>query len=336
MMLKQDTAAIDAFITHDMQTNADYLRQVAVYLTERQEPPLHLKILLLSLKMTNYQGQAHIQSAVIFEYIFAATKLHDDTMEQKISCQNEVLNQGLKGKDSRILVGDFFYSRAYSLMANLGKMKVVSHLTNAINQYTEGQTLQICQAGDGKTSEQQYFQRLKRKSCLYYTSVAQVVGELGDCTHSQTQALCDYALHVGMAAQIIEETLGCIRSSVADQHKQSNLPFMVIRGLQQANPALRQLIQTKLIQTGVEKQPIATEVITQICAQTDALAYTHAKVKMEIKKATQAVQAFPESVYRQALIYLATGLLVQFDTDFVCLGGGGLKPRNSKPFNPPH
>ena len=328
MVLEQDIADIDAFIAHDMQTNADYLRQVAVYLTERQDSPLHLKILLLSLKMINYQGQAHIQSAVIFEYIYVATKLHDDTMEQKISCQNEVLKRGLKGKDSRILVGDFFYSRAYSLMANLGKMKVVSHLTDAINQYTEGQTLQICQAGDETTSEQRYFQRLKRKSCLYYTSVAKVVSELGDATDTHSQALCDYALHVGMAAQIIDETLGYIRANAADQHKQSNLPFMVIRGLQQANPELRQLIQTKLIQTEsikskIIKQPIATEVIAKICAQTDALDYTHTQIEKEIKVAIQAVQAFPESVYRQALEDLANGLLVQFDANLV-----GLRRKN--------
>jgi octaprenyl-diphosphate synthase len=324
MVLTQDTKDINAFITHDMQTNADYLRQVALRLSERQTPPLHLKILLLSLKMIDYQGQAHIQSAVIFEYIFAATKLHDDTMELKISCQNESLNQGLKGKNSRILVGDFFYSRAYSLMANLGEMRVVSHLTNAINQYTVGQTLQICQAGDSSTSEQQYFKRLKQKSWLYYASVAQVVGELGDCKEAQTQALCDYALHVGMAAQIIEETLCCIRGSVADQHKQSTLPLIVIRGLQQAAPALRQLIQSALDQTGLKqtkivKQPIANVVIEQICTQTDALAYTRNRIEIEIKEATQAVEAFPESVYRQALVDLAKEVFVAFDANVVDL-----------------
>jgi octaprenyl-diphosphate synthase len=324
MVLTQDIKDIDAFITHDMQTNANYLRQIALRLIEHQTPPLHLKILLLSLKMIDYQGRSHIQSAVIFEYIFAATKLHDDTMELKISCQNELLNQGLKGKYSRILVGDFFYSRAYSLMANLGEIRIVSHLSNAINQYTIGQTLQICQAGVPATSEQQYFKRLKQKSCLYYTSVAQVVGELDNCKEAQTQALCDYALHVGMAAQIIEETLCCIRGSVADQHKHSTLPFMVIRGLQQATPGLRQLIQAALVQTGLKqtkivKQPIANTVIEQICTQTDALAYTRTRIEIEIKKATQAVKAFPESVYRQALVDLAIQMLVAFDADLVDL-----------------
>jgi octaprenyl-diphosphate synthase len=318
-VLKQDIADIDAFITHDMQSNADYLRQVAVCLTERQRPPLHLNILLLSLKMINYQGQEHIQSAVIFEYIFAATKFHDDTMEQKVSCQNEVLNQGLKGKDSRILVGDFFYSRAYCLMANLDKMNVVTHLTNAINQYTQGQSLQVSRAGDSATSEQQYFQQVKQKCCLFYTSVAQVVSELGDCTEEQTQALGDYALHVGIASQIIEETLGCIRGNEADQNKQSNLSFLVIRGLQQSNPTLRQLIQTKLIQIDNSKQPVATEVITQICAQTDALSYTHCQIEIEIKKAVEALQAFDKSIYRQVLQDCATELLVAFDADLVDL-----------------
>lgn len=314
-MIEQEIADIDCLIIHDMQTNADYLRQIAAHLTQCQEPPLYLRMLLLSLKMINYQGQSDIKSGVILTYIFAATKLHDDTMAQKISCRDEVLSQGIKGTDSRILVGDFFYSRAYHLMAKLGKMRVVSHLSNAINQYIEGQTLQICQSSDSSTSEQMYFQRLERKSCLYFSCVGQVVGVLGDCDETQTQALCDYGLRLGMAMQIIEETLCCIRVNLADQHKQPNLPFIVIRGLSQATPALRQSIET-----GIAKPPIAAEVIGQICAQTDALTYTHTQIEREIKRATEAVLVFPESVYRQALQDLATGLLAQFDQDLTDLG----------------
>jgi geranylgeranyl pyrophosphate synthase len=118
--------------------------------------------------------------------------------------------------------------------------------------------------------------------------------------------------------------LCCIRGSVTDQHKHSTLPFMVIRGLQQATPALRQLIQAALVQTGLKqtkivKQPIANTVIEQICTQTDALAYTRKRIEIEIKKARQAVEAFPESVYRQALVDLAIQMLVAFDADLVDL-----------------
>jgi octaprenyl-diphosphate synthase len=262
----------------------------------------------------NYKGQEHIQSGVILEYVFAATKFHNDTMELKISCQDEVLSQGLKGTDSRILVGDFFYSRAFYLMAKLGKMPVVSYLCNAINQYVEGQTLQIDQAGDPETSEAMYFERLKRKSGLYFASIAQVVGVLGDCTDTDTEALCDYAMHLGMALQIIEETLSCIRADETDQHKQANLPFIVIRGLNQATPELHQLIQS-----GIEKHPIAAEVICQICMQTDAIAYARTRIESDINQSIQVLQVFPESINRQALQNLATDLLVQFEQELAGL-----------------
>jgi octaprenyl-diphosphate synthase len=314
-MIEQDIADIDASIAKDMQPNLDYLRQVADYLCERQASPLHLKILLLSLKMINYQGQAHIQSGVIFEYIYAATKLHDDTMLKKIRCQDEDLSQGLKGTDSRILVGDFFYSRAFNLMAKLSNMNVVSHLSNAINQYSEGQSLQICQARDADTTEQMYCKRIERKASLYYTCIAQVVSELGDCDETQTQAFCDYSLHLGIAVQIIEETLSCIRGSDADKHKQSNLPLIVIRGLDQANSALRESIQT-----GIDKQLMTTEMITQIGSQTDALTYTRNRIETGIKQATQVILAFPESIYRQALQDAASDFLAQFNQEMAVLG----------------
>ncbi len=287
-MIEQDIANIDSLIIHDMQTNAEYLRQVAVYFTEHQEPRLHLDILLLSLKRINYQGQSHLQTGVILEYVFSATQLHNDTMEQKIRCQDEVLNQGLKGTNSRILVGDFFYSRAFYLMSKLGELKVVSHLCNAINQYIEGQIQQIFHTDDSIALEQMYFQGLKRKSCLYYTSVTQVVGVLGNCTKADNQALCDYGLHLGMAVQTI---------------------------------ALRQLIYAVIAKQPVSAHSIeSAKLICQICIQTDALAYTRAQIEVQIKRARQAIVVFPESIYRLALQNIATKLLVQFDQDLAKVG----------------
>lgn len=314
-MIEQDMADIDALIIRDMQTNTDYLRQFANYLVAHQKPALHRSILLLSLKAINYQGQAHIQLGVILDYIFAATNLHDDKMGQKISCQDEELSQGLRGKYSRILVGDFFYSRAFNLMAKLGDVSVVSRLSDAINQYIEGQSVQICQAGDPQTSEQMHFQRLKQKSCLYFKSVTQLVADLGHCNETKRQALCDYGVHVGIAVQIIEETISCLRCNKADQYKQPNLSFLVIRGLHQASLALRQLIQD-----GVCKQSVDPAVITQFCIETDAVEVTLARVAIEIKQAIEVLSVLPESIYRLALQELATGLLEKFDHDLIDLG----------------
>ena len=314
-MIEQDMADVNALIIDDMHSNTDYLRQVASYLVERLEPPLHLKILFLSLRTINYQGRSHIQLGVILDYIFAAANLHDDKMGQEINCQDEVPSQGLEGVYSRILVGDFFYSRAFSLMAKLGDMSVVSHLSNVINQYVEGQSLQISQAGDPETSEKMHFQRLRQKSCLYFNGITTLVSELGHCTQTENQALTDYGFHLGIAVQIIEETLCCIRANESDQHKQANLPLIVIRGLHQASPTLRQLIQA-----GVSKQSLDSAVVAQLCAQTDAIEYTHLRIETEIKRAIDALLVLQESEYRLALQDLVADLLMQFDQDLASLG----------------
>jgi octaprenyl-diphosphate synthase len=315
IMIEQDMTDIDSSIIHDMQSNTDYLRQFAHYLVAHQKPALHRSILLLSLKAINYQGQAHIQLGMILDYIFTATNLHDNKMGQKISCQDEELSRGLRGKYSRILVGDFFYSRAFNLMAKLADVSVVTHLSDAINQYIEGQSLQICQAGDPQTSEQMHLQRLKQKSCLYFKSIAQLAADLGNCCEAQRQALSDYSFHIGIAAQIIEETISCLRCNKDDQDKQPNLPFIVIRGLDQASPALSQLIQD-----GISKQSLEPAVVTQFCIETDAVEVTLARIALEIKLGTEVLDVLPESIYCLGLRDLATRLLEQFDQDLTDLG----------------
>jgi geranylgeranyl pyrophosphate synthase len=142
-----------------------------------------------------------------------------------------------------------------------------------------------------------------------------LVSELGHCSQTHSQALTDFGFHLGIAVQIIEETLCCIRASKSDQHKQANLPFIVIRGLNQACPPLRLLIQQ-----GLSEQSLDSEVVAQLCIQTDAIEHTHTRIEIEIKLATDALFVLHESIYRLALLNLATGLLVQFDQDLMGLG----------------
>lgn len=317
VMFEKEIAGIDSFIAQDMQDNADYLRQVAISFGERQAIPLHLKILFLSLDVIGYQGPDKTQLGVILEYVFAATELHDNTMEQNIRCQNEVVSQGLKGTSSRILVGDFFYSRAFYLMSKLGEMKVISNLSNAINQYSEGQSLQICQAKDISVTESMYQKRLNHKACLYFSCIGDSVAAVGGCTNTHRQALHDYCLYSGKALQIIEETLSCIRANSADKLKQSTLPLIYIRGLNQAPVDLAQQIEASI--TGNAKSS-SSYVVNQICLQTDALTYTRGRIKLEVNLAVESLGTLPETEHRLELHQLAAELLIKFDNELANLG----------------
>ena len=307
-MLEQDIADIDAAIVTDMQSNAYYLREIAASYTNKKTPALHQKILLMSCKMINYQGQQHTQLGVILEYIFAATRLHDDTMEQKIKCQDETISLGIKGKNSRILVGDFFYSKGFNLMAKLDEIRVVSCLSNAINEYTQGQTLQIDQAKCLETTEQDYFKKLKLKSSLYYACIAKVIGIVSQCPQKEINALNAYCFHLGSAMQIIEETLSYLKINTDELNKQPNLPLLVIKALQQINPELHQSFISN------------PDTSSQICQQTDSFMQIYNIIKTEIYLAQKSIAMFPESNYRLALEMMAKELCTQLELKLAELG----------------
>ena len=77
------------------------------------------------------------------EFIHTATLLHDDVVDGSSKRRGQDTANEVWGNETSVLVGDFLYSRAFQMMAELGSLPIMSVMADATNTIAEGEVLQL-------------------------------------------------------------------------------------------------------------------------------------------------------------------------------------------------
>ena len=98
----------------------------------------------------------------------------------------------LSGDASRILLGDFMYSRAFSLMAEIKQTRIIEILSHATNRYSESKMLQLDQRHRPNMTERECLERIESKATILFAAVTRLAAVIaGSSTQTET-ALANY------------------------------------------------------------------------------------------------------------------------------------------------
>ncbi|MCV5960220.1 polyprenyl synthetase family protein, partial [Escherichia coli] len=79
-----------------------------------------------------------------------------------------------------VLVGDFIYTRSFQMMTELGSMKILQLMSNAVNVIAEGEVQQLMNCNDPDTTEESYMQVIYSKTARLFESATQIGAILND------------------------------------------------------------------------------------------------------------------------------------------------------------
>ena len=307
-LVRQDLVAVDAVIRASMKSTVPLVDQVAEHIIAGGGKRLRPLIVLLAARACGYRGSSHIDAAAFIEFIHTATLLHDDVVDGSEKRRGRDTANAVYGNQASVLVGDFVYSRAFQMMAAIGSQRVMEIMSEATNVIAEGEVLQLMNAGDPDTTQQRYLDVIHRKTAKLFESGAEVGAVLAGASPSQQRALADYGRHLGTAYQLIDDVLD-YRSNPEERGK--NLGDDLAEG-KPTLPLIHALRQTpdaearRLIRDAIENGGLAQlESIVAAIESTGALEYTRRLAQDEADKALMALQALPETPYKQGLTTLA-------------------------------
>jgi octaprenyl-diphosphate synthase len=307
-LVRQDLVAVDAVIRASMKSTVPLVDQVAEHIISGGGKRLRPLIVLLAARACGYRGSSHIDAAAFIEFIHTATLLHDDVVDGSEKRRGRDTANAVYGNQASVLVGDFVYSRAFQMMAAIGSQRVMEIMSEATNVIAEGEVLQLMNAGDPDTTQQRYLDVIHRKTAKLFESGAEVGAVLAGASPSQQRALADYGRHLGTAYQLIDDVLD-YRSNPEERGK--NLGDDLAEG-KPTLPLIHALRQTpdsearRLIRDAIENGGLAQlDSIVAAIESTGALEYTRRLAQDEADKALMALQALPETPYKQGLATLA-------------------------------
>jgi len=109
------------------------------------------------------------------------------------------------GNTTSVLLGDYFYTHAFNLIADLNEPALMKRLTVTTNIMCRGELHQQCAARDVDLSESEYNRIIYAKTA----ALTELAGEMGavEGTPEQRRAAAAYGRACGMAFQIADDCL---------------------------------------------------------------------------------------------------------------------------------
>jgi octaprenyl-diphosphate synthase len=296
--LQADVVAINAALAANLQTHVPFISEVGRHILLSGGKRVRPLLFLLSARLCGCQSNHLTDYSTIFEYLHAATLLHDDvvdaaTMRRGISTANTIY-----GNQAVILVGDFLLSKSLSLAVDTDKLKVLKVLAHTTTLMAEGEILQLLHARNLDLTEAQYFEVTLRKTAALMSAACQIGAILAGVPEVQEEALTQFGLNLGITFQVVDDILDFtgdeqeLGKPVINDLKEGRITLPIIHALAHAGEADRR----RLKDLAQEVRPETAPEILALLDQTGSLTYAREQARHYTLKAQENLQLFPESM----------------------------------------
>ncbi|MGH8195892.1 MAG: octaprenyl diphosphate synthase [Woeseiaceae bacterium] len=302
-----DLRAVDDLIRESLQSDVALVSQVSEYIVTGGGKRLRPLIVLLAARALGYAGRRHIHAAAIIEFIHTATLLHDDVVDSSARRRGRDTANTVFGNQASVLVGDFLYSRAFQMMVDVGRMRVMRILADATNTIAAGEVMQLMNVHDPEISENSYRQVIYRKTARLFEAGAQIAAVLADRHPEDEAAMICYGRNLGTAFQLVDDALDYgaspdeLGKNLGDDLAEGKMTLPLIYAMENASASDRKMIRSAIEADGLER----LAEIQGVIEATGALQYTAARAQEAADLAIDSLAVIPASEHRQALIAIA-------------------------------
>jgi octaprenyl-diphosphate synthase len=306
-LANDDMRAVDDLIRRSLQSDVLLVSQVAEYIVTSGGKRLRPLIVLLAARALGYDGGHQMNAAAIIEFIHTATLLHDDVVDSSDRRRGRDTANTVFGNQASVLVGDFLYSRAFQMMVEIGRMRVMQILADATNTIAAGEVMQLMNVHDPDVTEAEYRKVIYRKTARLFEAGAQIAAVLADRDPNDEAAMTCYGQNLGTAFQLVDDSLDYDASpeelgkNRGDDLAEGKPTLPLIYVMENGSDAEKALIRSAIEEGGIER----LDDIQNIVETTGALQYTAARAQEAADIAINALSGIPESDYKQAMITIA-------------------------------
>jgi octaprenyl-diphosphate synthase len=298
---------VDAVIRARLNSDVVLIRTIGEYIIGAGGKRMRPVLLLLVAQALGYKGNHHHLMAAAVEFIHTATLLHDDVVDESDLRRGRGTANAVFGNAASVLVGDYLSSRAFEMMVDVDSMRIMQIMSGATTVIAEGEVLQLLNIHDPDVSEARYLQVVRFKTAKLFEAAAEAGAVLAGASSVQQEAAAAYGRHIGTAFQLVDDVLDyngdvdVLGKNVGDDLREGKPTLPLIRVLEVGTPEQKQLVRE-----AIEKGEADFDAVARAIQETGALEHASRCAVAEAALARQAIELWPDSPARQALIDFCT------------------------------
>ena len=297
---------VDAVVRQRLKSDVALIDQISHYIIAAGGKRIRPRLVLMFAAALGYNGQDRFELAAIIEFIHTATLLHDDVVDESSLRRGQQTANALFGNAASVLVGDFLYSRAFQMMVDMNRMRVLAVLADATNVIAEGEVLQLMNMHDPDLAVDDYLRVIRFKTAKLFEASARLGAVLAEASPAVEEACADYGRSLGTAFQLVDDLLDyeghtqAMGKNVGDDLREGKPTLPLLVAMARGTPTERDLIRHAIEHGETERLPAIIDVVRR----TGALELTRDAARAEAAKARACLALLPETSARAALLEL--------------------------------
>ncbi|MEQ8559078.1 MAG: polyprenyl synthetase family protein [Henriciella sp.] len=307
-LLEEDLTQVETLLAARAKSPVDIIPDLSGYIVSAGGKRLRPLITLAAAKAVGGTRHSTHALAAAVEFIHTATLLHDDVVDESDLRRGKPAAKSVWGNSASILVGDFLFARAFTLMVETGSLEILNILSNASSVIAEGEVRQLAAQGKLDLPTEDYLAIIEAKTAALFEAASRA-GALSGGSEEHADALAAYGKNLGLAFQIVDDVLdyggatSVIGKVVGDDFREGKITLPVIIARRRGRTEDHDFWERAL---DIEKQTdsdLARAI--HLIRTTGAAEATITEAEAYANLAKSALKSLPESPWRDVLGDLA-------------------------------
>lgn len=305
-LVQPEMVAAEAHLGQLLSSTVPAVDEIAHYLADAGGKRLRPLLTALAARAVGNTGDVS-RLMCAGEILHLGSLLHDDVVDDGQQRRGRAAAHRVYGNPAVILTGDVCLARAVLIAGEEAGQAATLEMARVVTAMSEGEVLQLLHAGSLDLPLQTYLDIIDRKSAALISWCA-AAGAWAIGADAQAAALQEFGRAVGVAFQITDDVLD-YTGSVAVMGKRAGkdlaerkltLPLLLAC---ESDPQLCETLKA------APPTPEAIPGLVQAVVATGGPERALAHARTRVARGVRALDALPDSPYRDALVQLADHLV---------------------------
>lgn len=291
-----------------LKTDNPILKNVHKYVLQRSGKQFRPILVLLTARLNGRVNKATIDAAISLELLHTASLIHDDVIDDTAERRGNPSIHIRWTNKIAILSGDYILSRSLSTAVNTNDLRILKAIANIGTQLSDGELLQLKNAEISDSSESDYFEIIRKKTALLFSTCTEVGGLSTGMSDEGIVHLKFFGEYLGLCFQIKDDIFDYYENlelgkPTGNDIRDGKITLPLIYALQNStNPLKEQII------SWIKEQDFNTEkiqVMTQYAHEYGGIDYAISQMEHFKNEAIDQLAIFEDSEIKDALICCA-------------------------------
>ena len=306
---KDDLKTVEEYLEKNYSSYIQIIPEVTDYIINSGGKRFRPLLLMIASDLCGYTGERRYPMAAVTEFLHTASLLHDDIIDHADTRRGRPAANNVWGNSVSVLVGDFLYSQAFSLMIKDEDPSVQKVLTGAAITMVEGETFQLIKCGNINITEKEYLSIIENKTAVLISAACTTGALLAKAPQTTVDALSKFGMKLGIAFQLIDDTLDYVATeeefgkTIGMDLKEGKITLPLIRTLKNCSPAEKKSVIKLLENKNINGDDIKE--ILLLINKRKAIDYSLKIARAYIREAKVLLEPFDDSFPKEALLTIS-------------------------------